>query len=409
MEATETTAASALASSSRPERTPEHFDFYIKIQLLKLALSENSRMPLQRATERLSDILGAMPCLDDYSDVVITDNFSPAGETPYINDEVRTHSSCPYVCFAIKPDFRQFRDVAGFVCSIIAPLKSFVPQEPVIEYIFPSKDDPTAWKAKNENKVIDTSLDTPLILDRLDDFLRVYKWAAHMSKTVPTLLQIDEAVRYISFVLWRLAPYSRRYEHKRHKDMYRMMHYYDVLEYKCEGTDITTVRDYDPAEMSIGFMEPVAEAMMQTAIDLDVLYRRTPPFLRWFVTHHHNNKLSLRSLLTDSDREKFRDINRFSASRVLRPVKIYFRLLNIRYPSELHMDIYLGYVDVSIGDSEILCISYQYYFYEENSTDYLIRRLREEIGELTGTDVDDDTIGRLTDLVNSNRIRITDR
>ena len=94
---------------------------------------------------------------------------------------------------------------------------------------------------------------------------------------------------------------------------------------------------------------------------------------------------------------------------MLRPVKIYFRLLNIRYPSELHMDIYLGYVDVSIGDSEILCISYQYYFYEENSTDYLIRRLREEIGELTGTDVDDDTIGRLTDLVNSNRIRITDR
>lgn len=407
VERSEVSATKSLISKSRHPRTPQYYDFYIKIWLLKIALAKTNWTSLESAVNRLDDVLSALPYIDEYSDIIITDNFTlDSEERIYPEDEVETLSDCPYVCFSIKPDFRKFREIADFVCRISSPLKSYMPHEPMIEYVFPDKDNPSVWNA--EDKTFHISTDAPLIIENLNDFLRVYRRSVRSSEPqlLPSLIQIESATKYISFVAGRLINKDLITQFQQYNDMYRLMNYYDVIEYQYEGTDLSTVRNHNPADMSIGFMQPIVNAMMQSEIDLDALYEQQPGFLRWFLSYvHTSGRIKVHSLLTESDREMFQQINSFSGKRVLRPTKIYFRLLCTDYPTTLNVDIYLGFVDLGIVDYKMLCISYPFYFYEENSTDYMLRRMAEEINEVTGVEIPADIKEQLTDLVNSNRIR----
>mgnify|MGYP007012515981 CR=1 FL=1 len=230
-----------------------------------------------------------------------------------------------------------------------------------------------------KNQYFDNSLDAPLVPKNLADVLKVCKRPARSTNEYSnaTLVQIENAARYISSLLGRLMNYNIKYEEKAFEDMYRAFNFYDVIEYKCESVDLKKVKDYNPADMSIGFMQPIINEMMQSEIDLDdfnAFYKNNDGRLLLFFTdmYYNNGNMTVGSLSTDSNREEFQKINSFIGNRVLRPKKIYFRLIVRNYPTELHMDIYPGFVDLGISDYKLLCISYKLYFYEENSTDYLI-------------------------------------
>ena len=417
LDAKESSASNTLASNAtRHPRTPEYFSLYIKIQMLKISMRSVNRPKLNQTVEHLYDILDSMPYIDDYSDIILTnpkdENFTILNRDPiyqndddsfYVDDEVNTGNTYAYACFAIKPDFRKFTDVANFITSITTLFHSYMGAQQCIEYVFPSKEHPGEWKGyDSDNPFSDDN--TPLIMDTLNNFWVTYKYHLHNRGTDP--IRIWSAGHYASIIVGHLMPVE--YRQQAYTDMFKYLSLYDILEYKYHGFEISSIKNYSPDQQSFGFMNNIASQMMKSTINLKSLENRNPRFLKFFLQSPYCSdyeRVNVHTLHKKTSREIFDNIIFYNRNYNLKPQKIYFTIKSVDYPSVLYMDIYLGVVDAYIGEYNQLCISYPFFLHYEDSIEYYIDWLIEEIKELTDVVVDDSTRKTFIKFIEDNRIK----
>ena len=414
---TEASAASVLSNRARHPRTSDYFSLYLKIRILKISMRSVNRPSLDKAVEHLYDVLDSMPFIDDYSDVILTNpidsgnvlyNSDPVyqndDESFYVEDEVSTSKAYAYVCFAVKPDFRKFTDVANFITYITTVFKSFLGAQPCIEYIFPSESEPGKWKGIDSEFSLVSDNDAPLILDDLLNFWKAYKHNIHRDVSVNPV-QIWSAGHYASIIIGNFIPIE--YRQQAYTDMYKYLGLYDMLEYKYHGSRLEDVKNYSPRQQSFSFMDNVVSQMMKKKIDLKDIVKRNPGFFKYLTVSpfcFDKERFTVHNILGKTDKEKFENIIFYNRNYLLKPQKIYFNIDCKDYPSTLYMDIYLGVVDVYIGEYNQLCLSYPFDLYEENSAEYFIDWLCKEIKELTSVVVDESTKKTFIKFVENNRL-----
>ena len=398
-------------SDARLPRTPEYFSLYIKICILKISMRDVNRPALDKAVDNLYDVLETMPFIDSYSDVILT---NPAPKTnplfqkneedidAYTEDEVKTHDEYAYVCFAVNPDFKKFSELATFICRIMSVFKSFADRKPMIEYVFPSQSNPGVWKELSDVYAFSTETDEPLCLDYLSEFMKACQRKTRGSSS---LLDIKSAAHYAVIAIGNLIAID--YRQKAYTDMYKYLGLYDLVEYVYHGTDIETVKNYTPNQLSFGFMNGVEIQMMNSEVDLKTVLDRRPLFLKFFLSDPYfpTTIVIIQSLLNNYDIEKFKDIIFYNRISKLKPRKIYFNIDSKSYPSIFRMDVYLGVVDSGIGEYKQLCLSYPFMLNEENSVEYFIDWVEKEIKELTGVKVEDSVKKQLIKTLEDNRLK----
>ena len=220
-----------------------------------------------------------------------------------------------------------------------------------------------------------------------------------------SLLDIKSAAHYAMIAIGNLMPID--YRQKAYTDMYKYLGLYDLVEYVYHGIDIETVKNYTPNQLSFGFMNDVANQMMNSKVDLKTVLDRRPAFLRYFLSDPYfpTDKTFTYSLLKSADIEKFKEIIFYNRVSKLKPRKIYFNIDSKSYPSIFRMDVYLGVVDIRIGKYKQLCLSYPFMLNEENSVEYFIDWVWKEIKELTGVKVEDSIKKQLIKTLEDNRLK----